>query len=531
MSSSRAAGAAERLEGLGRRFALPVALLAIAGVAAAVRLVDIANNPLGFFADEASAGYNGYLIWTTGKDEAGATMPVMFRAFGEYKLPVFIYSQVPLLATLGMTELAVRLTSAIYGILTVGSVYLLATALFKQRGVALAAAFFIAIMPWHIHYSRTGFGEMVSFPFFLTLGLWLFLVGVRREVFLTPAALVLGLTLYTYRSAWVVLPPLLVLLAVLYRHELRASWRHAWPALMLFVIVAMPLVVHLLTVDGDRSTEAWIFRLDLGFWGTIERFGDHYQSYFSRSFLFDEGDGGLITRHYLPGYGHLYYIQLPFIVIGLIGLLWRPTREHVIVLALLALYPLAGALSDSSPFSTRAIVGTAVFSLLTGYGLVLAFDFVRGLKLPDPRLAAGALIAVVLAISLYNFGSYLEHYHGEYPNLSADFWGWQYGAKEVYTRFDAVEDDYDQLIIDSRFNAPRIFVAFYDIDCRKCRVNNAGAYRPELRQLFALRPESLPTELRYEARDVIRYPNGDVAFVLLEIVGPIEANVSGGQHP
>ncbi len=45
--------------------------------------------------DEVSIGYNAYSILETGKDEWGAFMPLHFRAFGEFKLPVHIYASIP----------------------------------------------------------------------------------------------------------------------------------------------------------------------------------------------------------------------------------------------------------------------------------------------------------------------------------------------------------------------------------------------------------------------------------------------------
>ncbi|MEX1255968.1 MAG: glycosyltransferase family 39 protein [Dehalococcoidia bacterium] len=506
----------------GRYWAL-VALIGIVALGAAVRLYDIVGNPPGFFTDEASAGYNAYKILHTGQDEHGKTLPLLFRAFGEYKLPVFIYSQVPVIAILGLSELAVRLTSALYGAATIVTTYLLASALFKRREVAVAAAFFLAIMPWHIHYSRTGFGELVTFPFFLTLGLYLFLEGRRRNALWIAAGVVLGLTLYTYRAAWVTLPPLLVLLAVLYRRELLAGRRYALIGLAIVALMALPIVFHVLLED-DRAQDVSLFNAGLGFWGTLERLATNYRSYFTMSFLFQDGDHYRVTRHYLPGFGELYYAQLPLAFAGLLGLLWRPDREKLIVLALLVLYPLGGAITRESPFSSRTIIGSVVFALLSGYGLIVAADLARaGLRWaprPAPAIAAGALVAVALGFSLNGFASYLDRYHGEYPKLAADYWGWQYGPKQVVARFLGVEGQYDDLIMDRRFNAPRMFFGFYaPDDCAKCEVGNTDDYDPTRRQLFALRPEDMPDTFTYQTLDVIDYPSGEPAFYLVEITG------------
>ena len=191
----------EYIPAIVRRWAIPAALVAIIALGIAVRIVNITENPPGFFTDEAAIGYNAYTILTSGKDEYGESWPLLFRSFGDYKLPVFVYSVVPFVAIFGLTELAVRLAGATYGTLAIFTTFLLGSILFRRRSIGLAAALFLAITPWHIHYSRTGFGEMISFLPLLTLALYLFFRGVRQNGFWLASGVVFGLTLYTYRSA------------------------------------------------------------------------------------------------------------------------------------------------------------------------------------------------------------------------------------------------------------------------------------------------------------------------------------------
>lgn len=513
-----------------RPLLLAAAVGVILAVGAVVRTISLTENPVGFFCDEASFGYNAYKILKTGEDEFGVRMPVFFRAFGEYKLGLFVYSEVPLIALLGLTELAVRLTTALYGTLSILAVFLLGWTLFRRPGVGLAAAFFLAIMPWHVHYSRIGF-EIVTFPFFLAVGLSLFLIGIRNPRWWPAAALVLGITLYTYRAAWAILPPLLVLLVILYRKEL---WQQrTWTAfsLWIFMLVAIPLILHLAGGE-DRAQDVNIFSQDMSARETAETFVEHYRTYFTRSFLFDRADDGAITRHYLPGYGNLYYIQLPFLLLGLLGLLWPLRREKAIVLALLLLYPVPGAITVDSPISSRAIAGSLVFALITGYGVFLAVDGLSKVKWgarasprPIGAALAAVLVAAVAAIALNNFASYLQRYHDEYPRLSAGYWGWQSGPREIIEYFAGVEEEYDQFVLDGTFNAPAIFFAFYTRDeCGppKCIIGGTDSYNPQMRQLFALRPESMPREYTYLERHQLRYPDDSLAFSIVEIEGRTE---------
>jgi hypothetical protein len=375
-------------------------------------------------------------------------------------------------------------------------------------------------MPWHIHYSRTGFGETVLFALLLTLGLYLLLRALRLQNSLLPAAVVLGVSLYSYRAAWVVLPPLLLALAVLYRRELGRDSVKLLPCLGVLALFALPILRHVLSDSSDRSEQVWIFNVETEK-GILVLFWDYYSSYFSTDFLFVEGDNGPILRHYLPGKGMLYWFQAPLLALGIASIFIRTDRRGLVVLALLVLSPLGGALSESSPHSLRALAMTIPATLLSAMGLVLLADSATR-ALPRWRAeivyAVVGVATVVAALSLY---SYLERYHGDYPRLSDGYWGWQDGPQAIVRRFLETQGSYDELLMDGTFNAPGVFLSFYGGDaCRKCRIGDSEAYDPSRRQLFALRPESLRRDrFEYIERGEIRMSGGQPGFVFVEIAG------------
>ena len=514
------AAASKSILALSRRHACLIVLSLTFVLALTVRLVDISSNPPGFFTDEAAFGYSAYKVLHTARDEHGAFLPLFFRSFGEYKLPLFIYAEIPFVAVLGLTETAVRATAALLGGLTVLSTYLLAKELFKRELPALAAAVFLAIMPWHIHYSRTGLGDLVSFPLVLTLAIYFFLRGLSQPRLLYVAAVGFGLSFYSYRAAWVVVPPLLLVLGVLYRREL---WQQRGVVLGCTGIVALlllPVARHVLSDTGDRAGQVSIFHMDTDE-STLSIFWRHYRSYFTYAFLFSKADQAEVLRHYLPGQGVLYLFQLPLILGGFVCAVVSRNRAFAIVLALLVLYPLPGALTVDSPISSRTLLGSVVYALLTAGGLVLLVDVARnaGPRVEAVWWPAGVLvIAVAGAMSL---GSYLQRYQHDYPLVAAGYWGWQSGPREIMQHFLAVQDRYDQLIMDGDFNAPDIFIPFYAKDaCPKCKIGGVDSFEPSKRQLFALRPQNIDAEhFDYVVQDTLHYPNGDRSFLLLEIRG------------
>jgi 4-amino-4-deoxy-L-arabinose transferase-like glycosyltransferase len=500
-----------------------VVLSLLVAVAACARLYGVAGNPSGFFADEASYGLNSHLLLTTGRDEFGRFLPLFFRAFGEYKLPVYIYAEIPFIAVLGKTELAVRASAAFFGSLTVLTTYLLAKEMFKREVPAIASAACLAILPWHVHYSRTGFGEVVMLPLVFTLAMYLLLRALQDQRLIPLAAVAIGVCFYTYRPAWITLPPLLLVFGAVYWRDVWA-FRGRWLAGgAILLAMALPIAYHLfLSGADDRSSQASIFRIEREGMTTFDLFVEFYRSYFTTDFLFARGDNGFILRHYLPDHGQLYWMQLPLILAGLGWILVRFRRDYVLVLALLVLYPVAASLSDSSPISTRSILGTIAYSLVTGAGVWAVIELAGRLVPAGSRVAAtAALVGLISLAAAYSFGGYTLRYHEDYPGLSAGYWGWQEGPEEIISRFVGLQDQYDELYMDGMFNAPGIFIRFYaEGACPKCRIGDSESYQEDRRQLFALRPENLKTaEYDYVHKDNLFYPDGSLAFVFVEIAG------------
>src|SRR3989344_4193346 len=102
-----------------------VILILILLLAASLRFLHLADYPAGLNADEAALGYNAYSLLLTGKDEHGHPWPVNLESFGDFKPAGYAYFLIPFIKVFGLTEFAVRLTSALFGVLAVLFTYLL----------------------------------------------------------------------------------------------------------------------------------------------------------------------------------------------------------------------------------------------------------------------------------------------------------------------------------------------------------------------------------------------------------------------
>ena len=130
------------------------------------------------------------------------------------------------MAALGLTEVAVRLPAALAGIADGLHDLPVRPGAVRAARPGWSAAALVAISPWHILPSRTG-AEWVLLPLFLSTGVWLLARGRTHGPSLLLAGVTLGVGLYSYAFARLLVPLLVVGFAALWWRELAARWRWA----------------------------------------------------------------------------------------------------------------------------------------------------------------------------------------------------------------------------------------------------------------------------------------------------------------
>jgi 4-amino-4-deoxy-L-arabinose transferase-like glycosyltransferase len=168
-------------------------LMAIAGVAALVRLVNLDAH--GFNSDEAV--YAGQAASLAGNPIYTDSFPV-FRAH-----PMLVQALLSVVYRSGEHDTAGRVIVALLGVATVGLVYLLGRELYDHR-VGLVAASLVAVMPYHVVVTRQVLldGPMV---FFATLTLLCVARFARTQqlAWFLAAGGAMGLTVLAKESALV----------------------------------------------------------------------------------------------------------------------------------------------------------------------------------------------------------------------------------------------------------------------------------------------------------------------------------------
>ena len=442
-------------------------LLVIVLMTFVLRFYKLDSNPPGLYIDEAAIGQNAYEILKTGKDEHGSIMPLFFKSFGDYKMPVYIYSTSVSMAVFGKNEFAVRFPSAFFGGLTIILIYLIVkrVLLFEKEisneiseKIALLSAFFMGISSWHIHFSRGGFEtNQALFLFLLAVFLSLSYLKNKKIIFILLAALFFALSIYTYHSYRIISPLIFGGFSLICFYLDLKNRNKIISSIILFSVLSLPILLFSFSGEGTARFSATSVFSELGIMTNTQKIIEYpfavlknYLSYFSFYFLFDTGDG--IGRHQIPEFGLLFKWQLPLLLIGLFALLKsKKNILKILVVSLLLIAPLPASLAVPSPHSLRSLLMVAPLMILVSLGIVYFFDNLKKFKL--------YLASLILIIAVFEFNFYSHYYYVHYPQINQKDWG--AGYKEIAINTDRLRNEYDHIVVDKNLNFAPIYYEFY----------------------------------------------------------------------
>ncbi len=447
-------------------------LLLILALAAFLRLFWLNRLPPALNWDETSMGYTAYSILKTGRDEWGEKLPIFFRSYGEWKSAVYIYLLVPFVKVFGLNPWAVRLPSALAGIVAVYLTYLIGKLIYSEKA-GLWAAFFLTVSPFHLMLSRPAFEANLSLTLILA-GLYFFLKSVSNSHatnYLLLATIFFGLAPHTYNSAKIVVPFLVFYLVFIFRHSLSIK-KLILPGLIL-AIFALPIALNILsgkaqyryyqvgiTTDTYHLNQFYSYRhtfplpeklnklLINKYTFFLYHFTDNWLSYFSPNFLLTEG--GDHNQHSIPYRGILYFTEFIFLLYGLTRLSRIKHPAKYLPLVIIALGFIPPATTREVHHVLRSILTLPGWQLLAGLGATyLTSRFQKHKTL----LAFSFLLLTIESLS------FLLMYFTWYPRAFAR--DWQYGYRQAIQFAEAHRQEYPKVVMTKWYGEPQIFVAFY----------------------------------------------------------------------
>lgn len=532
-------------------------------VAFVLRMSLLGVVPPGLTNDEADIGYDAYSLLTTGKDQWGQVLPLTsFKGFGDYRLPLYTYLVVPVIAVFDLNAASVRIPSAIFGVISVALIYFLAKKLFQKQAypqiAAFAAMFFMAVSPWAVGLSRLGIESNVAITFFI-LGILCFLHISKGTKYLFLSFIFFSITLYAYTSYTFLAPVSIIILWFFYRKDLSHVRKPFILGALLFILLITPLFV-IKSASGVRVSQVSFINStsSVGILSNLDErrgscnavvpsqicklfenkpvvftqtFISNYLNHFSASFLYINGT---TTQFSILPFRSLFYVfELVFLLSGLIGFLRLRFKSGLVVITLLLVAVIPDAITGDGHYSRASSMMLFMF-LIEGFGvgyLWLALASFKKIRL--------SVAAVLVCLVVYFASSFVLSYFTYFPEYYSTYG--QFGYEPLTKKMVDASKKYEEVYLSKVSNDTKqyIYYLFYTKYPPQKFQDKTGVYftddngwvsidrlenihyvdrlptevsilKMKSNVMFITHPSELPKD--YVFFDVVRNKKGDVQF-------------------
>lgn len=375
-------------------------------------------------------------------DETGLLQPIHFINSFSY-----LYSSIQrILSDVFGSGLGVfRLTSALFGALTIPAVYWLARELF-DRPTAWVATLFILTFPPHIHFSRVGMNNIAD-PLFGVLALASLIHAIKisppkiartnisfKNIPAMPyyafSGMILGMLPYFYEGGELLYPALigiwLVMISIFTSHK--PSWRGVMWLIIGFIAISFP---NYMMVAGNKLplfSRASANQLPDNFWSQflinengISRLAGFFQKNVMPPLLhifhapdgsvFYGGETALILPHFVP-----------LFLLGFYHAVLRPRPSGMLLLLWVILTILGNSLIAQNAWSARFVVVFPALVILMAVGVRYTFPMLPRLDGRILRPAVVGLVGVVTILQgVYYFNHHLPAYQRQISYVLAQY--------------------------------------------------------------------------------------------------------------
>lgn len=459
-------------------------------VALFLRIYKLGELPYGFHVDEVKVAWNALSILKTGKDDKNQIVGLYYNSFGDYRPSGIFYFTIPSIAIFRRSEFSTRFPVALFGALTIIPIYFLVEIIDKNRKLKLGkintghlGAFLFAISPWSIDLSRAT-NEVVVSTFFGLLSLFFFikLIKSKKRQFAILSIVTLLISYLFYHAIRFLGSLFLITIFIFYLNEINVKEIKIWALSCIIFSILLTLFFGIEQGGLSRLDQTSIFNnvdtiyemqritnedmnkssLNIIFDNKplvyFETFTTEYGKYFSEGFL--TGPDGRPYRFATPGIGAITYVELIFLLIGIIQI--ASGKKNLLPLLLLILAPLPAALtSEDAPNLSRAFLMLPFLIVLETYGLSEIISLSKKIK--------SWVVIIIFSLLLLNFSyfifmyfnhsishlPYLKDYSGDSPTYR------DVGTKELSLQLDYLKTKYDKVIITNFPDSPYPWYAFF----------------------------------------------------------------------
>lgn len=450
----------------------------VLAIGVVLRFYGLDKSPPSLGFDEASLGYNAYSIMETGKDEYGNFLPLSLRSFNDYKPALYAYLTIPFIKLFGLTDSSVRMASALAGTVSLIFLFLLLREFVRNKWWRLVIFFILSFEPWRLHYSRNAFETNLSGCFF-TIGIWFLLKARKDKLKWCGAILFLCLSAYSYHSARLAVPLLLMFyfldpIKVFTKNDYWTAFKKRisdnWKILVwlgIFLLLCLPIFIA-----NNSSLLLTRFRQENIFNRLYPYTPNELVNPLSISYYFL----GIVSGHifanispinlyqriypwvkmspqFIPGMGMLGWVEGIVFIFGLGWIVKNILKSNLY--RFLIYWIIAGVAPAVATWTwfhpLRSLNIYPALEIIVALGLI---RILKTLKLNKFFLVIGGfvmLMTIVFTIDNELLYSAFENY-GEYQPG---------GFKEGMPYLKSIQDNYDQVVIDSPHSQNFVYLFFY----------------------------------------------------------------------
>ena len=467
-----------------------ITLLIIVFLGLFLRTYKIDQYPVQLNHDEITQLYDAISIVQTGNDIYGNHLPFIFKSINDYKPPYYTYATSLVYLLFGDHDFIIRLPGMVFGILAIPIVYFFTKVLFQNKLIALFAAFFTAIAPFEVFYSRKSFESGTGIVLtMLGVGLILSYLRNKKRLKLFLGTVILGVAMYVHFSQAVIIPLLLMVLVLIYRNSFfvkdKSVFKNHLASVGIFTLIVLPLFILILTNQDTRARSQDVFvTQDPKLTAQLEQYKDipglqkglfekkaffdfvftRYFSQLNPSYLFFNGLE--FTNGRIFDIGPLYIFQLPLVLLGVVFLIRLKdfSKEKVFVLGWILIGLIPSALTFEEHSSHR-IIFFAMLNIISGIG---AYSLYRIISRYFSKNSYRFIVVLFFGgIVFYNMISFAHFYTINYPYEKSQYI--HYPFKQVAQFAWSEYGNYDQIVFDPLFGetspsvgtAAHYYIAYY----------------------------------------------------------------------
>lgn len=270
----------------------------------------------------------------------------------------------------------------------------------------------------------------------------------------------LAMGMYTYFSHAIIIPLLLGVSVFIFRKSFPILTRKLFFVFSFWMLLIIPLFLIVLTNPGSRYRSQTVFitqDINLGkqmdytnkYKAILDFSFNRYLDQFNPIFIF--GNGLELTNQGPLGVGPLLFIELPFLILGMIYLIkmggFNQEKKFILAWILIGMVPSGLTFEPHSPH--RSIMVFTMLNVISAAGLYLFIKKFKSFK----------IIAILTIIFALNYVYFLHMYFVNFPFEKSE--SIHYPFKQVAQFVWSQHDSVDQIIFDPLYgeSAPVIGTA------------------------------------------------------------------------